>query len=203
MLAQTIIHGIFHGDPHPGNLIAVRGNKLAYLDFGITGRLSTNLRKKLLFILSHLVNKDFDTAINHVLEIAETTDKSDIQGYRRKIYEIFSSYYGSTLEQNKLTFALFKAIIEGVHHQIYFSTDLVLFSKTLVTTEGVGALLNPKFNLVMHAKPFIEQAMRTQLSPLATIKRFIKNVLEYREVLEEIPVHAAHYLRKLEGEEHK
>ncbi|MBI4146979.1 AarF/ABC1/UbiB kinase family protein [Candidatus Woesearchaeota archaeon] len=203
MFEQAIVHGIFHGDPHPGNLVAMRQNKLGFLDFGIIGRLPKDLRKRLLLILSHLVRKEFDEAIKHTLEIAETSTESNIQGYKSKLYSIFSSWYGSTVLEATMTKAFFNAIAEGVHHKVYFPPDLVLFSKMLVTTESVGALLNPDFDISVHARPFIEETMRAEMSPIKFIKGFIKNALEYGEFIEELPMYIIKLIKKIEEHERK
>ncbi|RJQ22254.1 AarF/ABC1/UbiB kinase family protein [Candidatus Woesearchaeota archaeon] len=198
MFEQAIVHGMFHGDPHPGNLLAIKHNRLGFLDFGIIGRLPKDTRKKLLLILSHLVRKEFDEATKHTLEIAEIAVDSDTQGYKNTLYLIFSSWYGSQLKEGTLTRAFFNAIAEGVHHKVYFPPDLVLFSKMLVTTESVGALLNPEFDISKDAKPFIEDLMSAEMSPIKFIKGFIKNALEYGELIEELPKHIVHIIKKLE-----
>ncbi len=203
MFEQAIVHGVFHGDPHPGNLVAMRQNKLGFLDFGIIGRLPKDTRKKLLLILSHLVRKEFDESIKHTLEIAEISAESDLQGYKSKLYGIFTSWYGSQVKEGTLTRAFFNAIAEGVHHKVYFSPDLVLFSKMLVTTESVGALLNPDFDISIDARPFIEETMRAEMSPFKFIKGFIKNALEYGEFIEELPTHIIKLIKKIEEHEHK
>ena len=203
MFEQAIVHGTFHGDPHPGNLLAIKNNRLGFLDFGIIGRLPKDTRKKLLLILSHLVRKEFDEAIKHTLETAETSAESDIQGYKSKLYGIFSSWYGSQVSEGTLTRAFFNAIAEGVHHEVYFSPDLVLFSKMLVTTESVGALLNPDFDISVDARPFIEETMRAETSPIKFIKGFIRNALEHGEFIEELPTHIINLIKKIEEHEHK
>jgi len=179
-----------------------KNNKLGFLDFGIIGRLPKDTRKKLLLILSHLVRKEFDEAIKHTLEIAQICAESDIQGYESKLYGIFTSWYGSQLKEGTLTRAFFNAIAQGIHHKVYFASDLVLFSKMLVTTESVGALLNPDFDISVDARPFIEETMRAEMSPIKFIKGFIRNALEHGEFIEELPTHIIKLIKKIEEHEH-
>lgn len=203
MFEQTLIHGFFHADPHPGNILAMRNNRLGFMDFGIVGILSPNVRKKMLMVLNHLLNQDFYRTADHILELAVTSELSNVQEYREKLYVIFRSWYGSTLAQNSLSQIFFKGLTHGVHYNVFFPPDLVLFSKALVTTESVGTLLYPRFDMSEHLKPFIEEAAKSQLSPVTSIKKFVENSIEYGSIIENLPLYANIFLKKLVEPEQK
>ncbi|MEK6922046.1 MAG: AarF/UbiB family protein [Nanoarchaeota archaeon] len=194
---QTLVHGVFHADPHPGNILVVKGNRFVFLDFGIVGRLSEKQRRKISLYMIYLFERDFERALRHVLELAEISDDSDVEGFKKKMLDILSSCYGS-LETNSLSMALYKGIIAGIPYKVYFPSDLVLLSKAFVTAESVGRNLYPQFSLLTDAQEPIKKTLKKQLSPIKTLKNLVKNSLDYSEFIEDLPIHALRTLNLIE-----
>lgn len=197
IVAQTLVHGIFHGDPHPGNILALKGNRFGFLDFGIVGRVTERQRRKLSLYLVHLLERDFERAMMHILDLAETTDESDIDGFKRTFRDILASCYGS-VGNSSLSEAFFRAVIAGVPYKIYFPSDLVLLSKAFVTTESVGRNLYPQFSILTDAREPVEKTLKQQLHPVKTVKNLLKNSLDYSEIVEDLPLHTARILKLIE-----
>ena len=203
MFQQSMVYGLFHADPHPGNLLALRGNKIAFLDFGIVGRLTPHARRKMLLVIKNMLDEDFEKAIDHMMDFGTVSEDSEVKEYRRQLYTIFSSWYGSTLSQNSLSQTIFKGINQSVHYKVYFPVDLVLYAKALVTIESVGMMLYPGFDISVHAKPFMQSIAKKQLSPVKSLRNFAKNSIEYSHLIENIPIYADRLIKKLEQPEHK
>ncbi|MBI2136759.1 hypothetical protein HYU06_06835 [Candidatus Woesearchaeota archaeon] len=195
---QTLVHGIFHADPHPGNILALKGNRFVFLDFGIVGRLSERQRRKFSLYMIYLFERDFERALRHIVDLAEVSDESDVEGFKKDLLGILSSCYG-TLETNSLSQALFKSVIAGVPHRVYFPSDLVLLAKAFVTAESVGRNLYPKFSILTDAQQPVRKTLKKQLSPIRTISNLVKNSIDYNDLIEEFPVHAARTLKLIEN----
>ncbi|MBI5001871.1 hypothetical protein HZC31_00635 [Candidatus Woesearchaeota archaeon] len=197
IVAQTLVHGIFHGDPHPGNILALQGNRFGFLDFGIVGRVTERQRRKLSLYLIHLLERDFERAMVHILDLAETTEESDIEGFKRAFMDILAACYGS-VGNSSLSDAFFRAVIAGVPYKIYFPSDLVLLSKAFVTSESVGRNLYPQFNILTDARESVEKTLKQQLHPVKTVKNLLRNSLDYGEIVEDLPLHTARVLKLIE-----
>ena len=122
--------------------------------------------------LIHLFEHDFDRALRHVIDLAEINEQSDIEGFKRKVFDILGASYG-TLERNSLSRALFRTIIVGIDYKVYFPSDLVLLSKAFVTAESVGRQVYPEFSLLIDAKEPVEKTLKQSLSPLKSVKNLI------------------------------
>lgn len=203
MLEQALQNGYFHGDPHPGNIFALRGNKVCFLDFGILGKLPRATRRKLLLIFKNLVEKDFDRAIDHTLDLAELNDDADIPGFRTNLYQLFSDWHGTTLGHMSISHAFFKGIASGVHYSIYFPSNFVLFAKMLVTSESVGMSLNPDFDLSKTSRTFVERIAQKEFGVFPTLQQTFQNSLEYADILQQLPRHVGKILGRLESPEQK
>ncbi len=197
IVEQTLVHGLFHGDPHPGNILALRGNRYGFLDFGIIGRLSERQRRKLSLYLLHLFQRDIERALGHILDLAELSDESDKEGFKRRAMDILNMCYGR-LGHNSLSEALFRCVIAGVPYKVYFPSDLVLLSKAFVTAESVGREVYPDFSLLVDAREPVERVLKQQLLPTRTISNLLKNSLDASEIIEDLPLHAQKVLNFLE-----
>ncbi|MBI5073117.1 AarF/ABC1/UbiB kinase family protein [Candidatus Woesearchaeota archaeon] len=194
---QTLVEGIFHADPHPGNILVIAGNRFVFLDFGIVGRISEKQRRKISLYMMYLFERDIERALHHILELAEVSEESDVEGFKRKMLDILSTCYGS-LETNSLSRALYDGVIAGVPYKVYFPSDLVLLSKAFVTAESVGRNLYPQFSLLTDAKEPVKKALKKQLTPMRTIKNLIKNSRDYSDLIEDLPIHALRTLNLIE-----
>ncbi len=202
MMEQTLVHGIFHGDPHPGNLLVKNKEKFIFLDFGIVGRLSQRQRRKISIYLTYLFQRDLERALRHLLDLAELTEGSDVEGFRRKAMDILSACYGS-LETNSLSQAFFQSVAAGVPHRVYFPADLVLLSKAFVTTESVGRNLYPQFSILRDAREPVESTLRSQIGPRQSLQNLLRNSLDYSDLIEEAPIHAMKMINMIERGEVK
>ncbi len=135
--------GLFHADPHPGNIFVLKNNVLAPLDFGMVGRLDEQTRTYLQNLLSAIVERNID-----------------------KIIKIFiDAYYGIPLNQLEIE-KLFNDLIEVLRrHRIALSTDLVLMAKALATIESVGRSLDPDFNMMTFVEPYVKKLMVQPVLP--------------------------------------
>ena len=94
MLKQIFIDGFFHGDPHAGNILLTESDTIAYLDFGIVGYLSEDLRSWIFDILYGMSKGDVTRVIGSFLELCNVKeDEIDLAGYRREMNEILSELH--------------------------------------------------------------------------------------------------------------
>lgn len=197
IIEQTLVKGVFHGDPHPGNIFVSPRGGFSFIDFGIVGRLSERQRKKLSLYMIYLYERDFERALRNIIDLAEISEESDIEGFKRGALDILSSSYGS-LETNSLSKSLFKSIILGVSHGVYFPSDLVLLSKAFVTIESVGRNIYPEFSMLNDAKEPVERILKKQLSPIKSAANLFKNFMDYNDLIEELPIHVSKTLKIIE-----
>jgi ubiquinone biosynthesis protein len=84
ILDQIFRLEFFHADPHPGNLLALPGNLVCFVDFGLVETMSSSMRQKQLEFLSALYNSDFERVYRALIDILESTSSSDVEGFRRE-----------------------------------------------------------------------------------------------------------------------
>lgn len=163
-LKQVLVHGLFHGDPHPGNILVSPGNVITMLDYGMVGHLDETLKFQLIDLILAIVSRDVNRIINQLLYSGDITDDTDRKQLKRDMSDFMDDYYEISLQRidsGKLV-AEFIEILQ--RHRIKFSADLILLAKALVSMEGLGKQLDPEFNIADNLRPFIEQVLHERLS---------------------------------------
>ena len=153
-LKQVLVHGLFHGDPHPGNIFILEGNTICMLDYGMVGRLSDNLKFQLVDLLVAILQQDVEGLIDQLLYSGELTDEVNTRALRRDLAEFIDDYFEIPLQEMNAGRLLGEFVEILTHYRIRFPSDLMLLAKALVTMEGLGRQLDPDFNMIGHLKPF-------------------------------------------------
>ncbi len=186
-LKQVLVHGLFHGDPHPGNFFILPDNTICLLDYGMVGRLDDNLKYRLVDLLMAVLQRDVDRIISLMLYSGEITDEADLKNLRRDISEFIDDYYEAPLGEINVGRLLMEFVDLMNAYRIKFPTDLMLLGKALVTMEGIGRQLDPEFNMIEHLKPFMEKLVRDRLSPGNISREMISIMQSYGSLVKNLP----------------
>ncbi|MCK5306564.1 MAG: ubiquinone biosynthesis protein UbiB [Candidatus Omnitrophica bacterium] len=174
VLKQIFVDGFFHADPHPGNIFAIEGNKIVFLDCGMMGRIDEETKDQIAAILAAFIERDvFEMA--QVIMIVGSVDEADVKGLNADITELMENYYGISLEELKIGKFLTEMMDIISQNRIKIPPDLFLLAKALITIEGIGRKLDPDFNMVARTKPFMEKLIKQRYSP-KRIAREIKRL---------------------------
>ncbi len=164
-LKQVLEFGLFHGDPHPGNLFILPENNIAMLDFGMVGHLDETLKYQLIDLLVSLTERDVDHIMHQLLFSGEIADETDRRQLKRELSEFIDEHYEIPLRLLNAGRLLTEFVEILQKHKIKFPPDLILLGKALVTMEGIGRQLDPEFNMIAHLKPFVERMLRERMAP--------------------------------------
>jgi ubiquinone biosynthesis protein len=92
LLRQIIVDGVFHADPHPGNILLMADGQLALLDFGSVGHLDTQLQGSLQSLLLAIDRRDPAALSDALLEITEGSPVVDVQALERSLGRLMARY---------------------------------------------------------------------------------------------------------------
>ena len=164
-LKQAFELGIFHGDPHTGNIRVLDNGALCLLDYGMVGHLDEKTRDSLIDLMVAIVRRDAEAAVCVVEEIGQPFTEIDRPLLRAEIRDFIDTYYGVELSRLDIGHLLGDFVTILVSHGIRCPSDLMLLIRALVTLEGVGHTLDPQFNLPEVLQPFVKSAVRQRYSP--------------------------------------
>lgn len=202
-LKQVLEHGVFHGDPHPGNIFVLPDHVICMLDYGMVGRLSPELKQQLIDLLQALLERDVERIISQLLYSGELTDDADMKSLRRDLHEFIEDYYDILLQDLRVGRLLTDFIEILTMHRIRFPADFMLLAKALISMEGLGRQLDPEFNMIDHMRPYISKLVRERLSPGSVARDIGRISLSYAALIRNLPSDIKEFLNRLNRNQFK
>lgn len=170
MLTMMLEHGLFHADPHQGNVFYLSGNRVAFIDFGMVGRLTAQRRTQVVNLLYGLVTQRSEQVIEVLLDWAGDVEV-DSQRLALEVEGFVDQYHGVALKDLNLAAMLTEMTALLRDNGLSLPADLALLVKAFISLEGMGRQLAPEFDMVAEASPFLERAMLQRYAPDALAKR--------------------------------
>ncbi|ALE88837.1 ABC1 kinase family protein [Pseudomonas versuta] len=175
--------GLFHGDPHPGNLRAMSDNRVGFIDFGMVGRLDERRRLEVMNFMRALTEGSTETLVAVLIDWSgeRVQDLSQIEQAAR---EYMARHSGGPLKMSALISGFLGLIRE---YRLLLPPDLLVLFKALVTADGVLTRLDPELDLVATARPAVEKMLRDQFSWKVAKGLGIEGLELGRGVLSDLP----------------
>lgn len=195
VLKMVLVDGYFHADPHPGNVFYLPGNRIAMIDFGMTGRLSDYRRRQIVDMLWALARRD-ERGITEVLLDWVADAEVDESRLAADVGDMVFEYEKLALKDVRLSVLLTE--ITGImrRHEIVLPPDLALLFKALITLEGLGLKLDPDFRMVDHLTPFLRRLMRERYRPAALAQRGRRRLMDAMALISSLPDDLRRLLRE-------
>lgn len=196
VLAQIFDFGLFHADPHPGNLHVTPEGELVLLDFGIFGRLDEKLLKDCALLMWALVKGDVQLASYFLLRMASLEPNADIQSFRRRIEERYQKWQGSSISEYGFARLIYDEFSLGARYGVIFPPNIVLLGKAMVTIEGVALAIDPDLDISKEARPYFN-VLQKRLFSLKELRKALERAFPlWWELAEGLPVKLAETLER-------
>ncbi len=196
VLKMIIEDGFFHADPHPGNVFYLPGNRLAFIDFGMMGRLSDARRDQLLSLMLGLVQRDPQAVVEVLMEWTEDAGHTDMEALQQDVIAFVDQYRGTALAKLSLGGMMNDVTTILREYRLALPADLALLVKTFITLEGLGRSLAPDFHMATEAEPLLEAAVRARYSPRVLAERGWTSAVHGLRLLGRLPREVARMLRQ-------
>ena len=158
-LHQLLNNGFFHADPHPGNIAVSPNGALIFYDFGMMGRIKTNVREGLMQTLFGIASKDGDRVVKSLVDLGALAPTEDMGPVRRSVQYMLDHFMDQPFE-NQSVAAISDDLYEIAYDQPFrFPATFTFVMRAFSTLEGVGKGLDPEFNFMEVAKPYAMQLM--------------------------------------------
>lgn len=201
--AKLILHmvfedGFFHGDPHPGNFFVETDGRIGLIDFGMVGIVDTRTQEQLLGVLIALTAQDAGRLVDVLQELGVARQRIDRDTLQRDLDWALRRYYGRPLAEISISAVLTEALGIVRRHHLQLPPDLALLVKTLVMEEGLGAQLDPTFNLAPVLAPYARRLWLRQYSPLQWARRLNTTSLDVARLGMDLPQQLRRIINDLE-----
>jgi predicted unusual protein kinase regulating ubiquinone biosynthesis (AarF/ABC1/UbiB family) len=145
-LKQVLVDGLFHADPHPGNVFITDDGRIALLDLGMVGHTAPEMQQHLLKVLVAVSDGKGDEAAEEVMRMSEKSDAFDSYRFREQIGQLVASSRDQGLRALNVGRSLLDVSRHAREDGLFVPSELVLLGKTLLQLDEVGRILDPNFD---------------------------------------------------------
>ncbi len=198
-LEMMFTHGIYHADPHPGNIIAVGDGVIGLLDFGMVGRMNEELQENIADMLMAIVGNDPQQLTSIITRIGTVPLDLDYGALSLEAADFVGHYSSMPPDQFDLSSALTEMIEMIRRYGILLPAGTALLIKVLITVEGSARLLNPTFSLVEVLAPYHKKMLWRRLSPARRLKKLQRLYDEVEHLVAVLPRGILNILQQVES----
>jgi len=194
---QVFLDGFFHADPHPGNLFVLDNNIIAPVDYGMMGRLSETTLDELSQLLISVVTWNPRGIIKTWQKAGVLENTPDLKALEADLTDFLYRYHKIPLSRIDMK-TLVNEAFDIVHrHGIRLQSDLMLFGKALITYEEVARMLDPTYDLVTEASPFVKRLSKRKYQPKIILRDIVSVLQDLRELITPLPYELRRILGKI------
>ncbi len=207
-LARTIIEasfrqlfedGLFHGDPHPGNILVLPGERIALLDFGLVGRLGRVQQEALVTLIVAVALRDPDSVARLLNKLGGGEARVGFGEFRGDIAGILDRYLGLKLDEIR-TATLARDLLDlAVRHKIKVPKEYAVLAKASITVEGIIRRLYPRLDILEVGLPYARELLLSRFNPQDASSVLMKSLLKLQGLAEDVPAQLSQILVDLEG----
>jgi ubiquinone biosynthesis protein len=186
-LEMIFRHGLYHADPHPGNLLLMADGAVGLLDYGMVGRIDETLREDIEDLLAAIVEQDGQRLAMVVTRVGSVPVGLDEAALGADLVEFTAHYGNQPVEKFELAAALTEMLELMRRHGIALPAAMSMLLKVLVMLEGTSRKLSPRFSLMDLLKPYRKQMLARRLSPSRQFRRARQVAYELEQLAEILP----------------
>ncbi len=190
-LQQTLVDGIFHADPHPGNVFVTDDGKVALLDLGMIGRVAPRMQESLLKLMIAMSEGRGDITSDIAVKIGEIIGDKDNEfneaEFRRKVSKLVGKQQGANIADFKIGLVMLQFSQICGDSGLRMPSELTMLSKTLLNLDEVGRTLDPNFNPSEAIQRHASDITRQRMWKSATPGNLLSSAMEAKEFAQEMP----------------
>lgn len=186
-LKQVLVDGLFHADPHPGNVFLTDDGHIALLDLGMVGHTTPGMQENLLKLLLAISEGNSDEAADLVIRISEKTEEFNPTEFRRRIGQLMASRQDQGLQQINVGKSLLEVSKNAADNGLFAPSELTLLGKTLLQLDEVGKILDPAFDPNASIRRNVGELMSQRMGKTATQGSLFSSLLEMKHFVGGLP----------------
>lgn len=196
---QILVAGFFHADPHGGNVLVTRAGMVCFLDWGLVGQLTRQMRYSLVDLFGAFLEGDSAQVVRVASDLGRVAgSRLDARQMEREILYALRETYDPTTGRGQVGRAMLRLLHIFGSNGIEVARDYALVAKAVLAVEEVGTWLDPEFNLRTCFEPALNELIRERRNPRDILRRLRQSVALGVGRLQELPGEVQRVLRLLE-----
>ena len=187
LFQQMLIEGFFHADPHPGNIFLLNGGVISFIDFGMVGRLTVDMKNNFASLVIAMMRQNTESMLKAILRIGIIPDDVNLPLLSIDVDELREKYIDVPMSRISLGEAISDLFVVAFKHQIRIPSDFTMVAKSLLILEGIVEKLDPQLSIMDMAEPFGVRLLKDRYKPSAMAGRVWHNLSDYSDLLVDLP----------------
>jgi len=186
-LKQFLVDGLFHADPHPGNVFLTDDDRIALLDLGMVGRVTRTFQDNLLRLLLAISEGRGEMAAQAAIRMGEPKEGFDRSAFERRITDLVSEHGDAVLSRadaGKVTLEITK-----ISADCWFRlpAEFTMFAKALLNLDRVVYTLDPHFDPNIVIRDRANEILQRNILKSVAPNNLLSGVVDLKEFVEKLP----------------
>lgn len=190
-------HGLYHADPHPGNIWVLEDGRIGLLDCGMVARLDKQTREKIEDMLLAAINRDELSLADSILRLGTAPINIDREALRMDLVDFLDDFVGESLNDLDLT-GMLTSITEIIrNHHIMLPSNISMLMRVLIMLEGTSRALNRDFNIMEIIKPHVTRTFKTRFTPGRILAKLQRSYKDWERLFQVLPQDTAEIIQRI------
>lgn len=186
-LKQVLVDGVFHADPHPGNVFIMDDGRVALLDLGMVGHTTPGMQESLLKLLLAVTEGRSEEAADVVIQMSQRANGFDPIEFRRRIGQLVTMRQNQGLQQMEVGRTLLNVSGNARDTGVLVPSELTLLGKTLLQLDEIGRTLDPEFDPNASVRRNVGELMSQRMRKNLTQGNLFSTALELKDFATHLP----------------
>ncbi len=196
---QLFEDGLFHGDPHPGNLLVLEGPVLGIIDFGLVGRVTRQMQDTLVQLVLAIGLKDSESTARILYRLGTPDARTNLMAFRKDIDAILGTYLPTSLKDIDTKHLLADILNLAVKYRIRIPKEFAILSRASIAIEGVLRSLYPDMPISDIFMPYAKRLLGDRYDPSNLQGNLLKTLLRLQGAADELPLQLQQILLDMES----
>lgn len=194
---QILTYGVFHADPHAGNILVNQKGQLVFIDFGAVGKIPAKERAFFEQLVLNLMSKKPQKIIRNLKEVALHYSIPDDKQFERDVTKIVDYVHGSSLKDIQISDIILQMKDVLKNNRLVMPEYFYLLFKGITLMDSVGRKINPNLDVIASLKPYTDELIRQKLAPENLAKMGWEKANEIFDDLQEVPKELRNIIEQL------
>jgi len=185
-LKQILRDGVFHADPHPGNVFLV-GERIALIDLGMVARLAPAVQERLLQMLLAVSDNQPEEAAKALIAMGECREGADIPGFHRGVAELLAQHHEMSFQPPQVGRAVLMLLKTAGDNGIRLPVELAMIGKTLLSLDQIAHVLAPHFDPNAAIRRHAADITQRQITREASLSSLFSTAVELKNFVQHLP----------------
>ena len=195
---QIYVHSIFHADPHPGNLVVDGDSVLTYLDFGLMGRITPEMRDTMEALFVGVIFGDADGCARAIYRAGSAEGRVNLRELSGRITDLLDRYGGTALDQQDTGRIAIELLDLCREYHLRLPQEYALLARASAALDGIARTLVPDWDMMAEVRPYASRLAAQRLDPERVGGELLRSTLSVGTFLREMPRQLEQVLTDLE-----